>query len=252
MTKNNYTIKTAAIIQARAASTRLPEKALMKLAGMTMIEHVIERAKLIEGVDRVILATGEGSANDVLADIADSRGIYSFRGSENDVLSRFHSAVKNDDFGYIIRITGDNPFTDYISASRALSLAIEESADHCTVKDIPLGTGVEVVSRSALERCFIEGIEAHHREHVTPYIKENPGLFKIIKYSSNLKNPFPDLRLTVDTDTDAKLAKAVYDNVYSGTPFTLEEVIEYITANPELALINSEVKQRPMTHSSNG
>ncbi|HOP64009.1 MAG TPA: glycosyltransferase family protein [Spirochaetota bacterium] len=245
-------MKAAAVIQARLNSTRLRSKALLPLCGIPMIQHVIERAKLISGTSVVILATGTGIDNDPLEDIAGNCGITIFRGPENDVLERYYRAAENIQCDYVIRITGDNPLTDHIAASRALTYAREKGADHCTTSGIPLGTGVEVIRKTALEKAFREGIEPHHREHVTPYIKEHPELFRIEKYSSRMDNPFPDLRLTVDTEEDFKLMTEIYNRLYRGKPIEPEEVIDLIRREPELRLINSGVEQRPMTHHSNG
>ena len=243
-------MKAAAVIQARLNSTRLHSKALLPLCGIPMITHVIERAKAIDGVSTVILATGKGEENAPLADIASNCGIKIFRGSESDVLERYHMAASETDCKYIIRITGDNPLTDFESAASALKHACSTDADHCTTSGIPLGTGVEVIKKTALEKAYKEGNEPHHREHVTPYIKEHPELFRIEKYISPLKNPFDDLRLTVDTSEDFELMNRIYNELYKGVPIRLEEVIDLIRKIPELRLINSGVEQRPMTHHS--
>ncbi len=244
-------MKAAAIIQARLNSTRLPSKALLELCGIPMIIHVIERAKAIAGAGSVVLATGRGTENSPLIKIAADCGIGIFLGSESDVLERYYNAASEIECDYVIRITGDNPLTDHVSAALALAYAYKTDADHCTTTGIPLGTGVEVIKKSALTKAYKEGKEPHHREHVTPYIKEHSELFKIIKYQSPLNNPFPELRLTVDTSEDFDLMTKIYNALYNGRPVTLEEVINLISKNPELRLINSGVEQRPMTHHSN-
>ncbi len=245
-------MKTAAVIQARIASTRLAAKAMMQLSGKPMIAHVIERALAIKGVNSVILATGENSANDPLEKVARDYGITAFRGSEENVLERYYRAVQGTGCTYAMRITGDNPLTDHVSASEALAFVQGRSCDHCSISGIPTGTGVEIISMSALERAYKGACTPYHFEHVTPYIKENPELFVIEKYISGLNNPFPDIRLTVDTPEDFLLMKKIYDALYRGAPILLADVITFITANPELVNINSHIEQRAMTHSSHG
>jgi len=242
----------AVIIQARVSSTRLPSKALLELCGKPMIFHVIESAKAIKDIERVILATGNGEENRPLLEIAGECGIESFAGPEDDVLERYYMAASEIDCDYVIRITGDNPLTDHESASAALVFAAENNADHCTVSGIPVGTGVEIIKKSALGKALVEGKEPHHREHVTPYIKEHPEIFKSVRYISPLDNPFPGLRLTVDEAEDFELIKIIYDNLYNGMPIRLQEVISFIMQNPELRFINSSIEQRSMTHHSNG
>lgn len=48
-----------AIIPARYASTRLPGKPLIEIAGMPMILHVVKRARLASSINRVIVATDD-------------------------------------------------------------------------------------------------------------------------------------------------------------------------------------------------
>ena len=55
-----------AIIPARFASTRLPGKPLADIHGKTMIEHVYERARAAQRVDRVLVATDDERIADVV------------------------------------------------------------------------------------------------------------------------------------------------------------------------------------------
>jgi 3-deoxy-manno-octulosonate cytidylyltransferase (CMP-KDO synthetase) len=50
-------VKSLAVIPARYASTRFPGKPLAILSGKPMIQHVWERCRAADGVDRVIVAT---------------------------------------------------------------------------------------------------------------------------------------------------------------------------------------------------
>ena len=52
-------MQTVIVIPARYASTRLPGKPLMEIAGKPMIQHVYERARMVEGIDDVIVATDD-------------------------------------------------------------------------------------------------------------------------------------------------------------------------------------------------
>ena len=54
----------AAIVQARMGSTRLPGKTLADVAGKPMLARLVERARRIPGVERVIVATTEKPADE--------------------------------------------------------------------------------------------------------------------------------------------------------------------------------------------
>jgi len=242
--------RAVAIIQARMNSTRLPGKSLLDLCGRPLLSHVIDRAGAIEGVSEVVLATAHGDDNIPLIEIARSAGIETFVGPLDNVLERFYLASQKHPSDFIVRITADNPFTDPEYGSIALSIAVESGADLCSITNLPLGAAVEIIKKEALDDAYRSASKPYHFEHVTPYIKEHDEIFRIERHAVTFPNPFPDLRLTVDTDEDYRLAKLLYDNLYRGEIFSLNSVISFLSKHPEMAAINSKVRQRPITHSS--
>ena len=244
------TKKAIAIIQARMESSRLPGKSSIPLSDKPLIAHVIERTKSIQGISNTILATPTTKANDVLKNIADEYKIDFFQGSENNVLDRYYQTAVNYNCNYVLRITGDNPFTDSKLASDTLKKAIEENADLCSPEDLPLGTAIEVISMSSLKIAHEEANLPYQLEHVTPFIKENAKRFKIVRFSTNFKCNFKNLRLTIDTKEDLDFAQIISQNLYKGTPYSIVDIVNFLELNSKLLLINSEVEQRAMTHSA--
>ena len=243
--------KATAIIQARMNSKRLPGKAILDLAGKPVLTHVIERAKAIEHVDKVVLATSAGPENQPLIDIALSMSIEAFTGSEHNVLKRFFDASEKFGGEYIVRITADNPFTDIDYASMILDIALESMTDLSAPANLPIGTAVEIIRKEALDESYKSGSEPYHLEHVTTYIKEHPELFSIEKMAVNIKGVPSNLRLTIDAPEDYELAKIIYDNLYENKPFPLSDVINFVNENPEILKINSNIKQHIATYSAN-
>lgn len=240
-----------AIIQCRMQSTRLPGKAMLPLSGIPLIEHVIYRIKAIKEVTTIVLATCWGDENNVLIDIAKATGINHYVGSINNVLERFYNIYTIYGGEFIMRVTGDNPFTDPEFASQAAQLAIREKPDLCHIDNLPLGTGVGMIKGTALSIAYEKSHMPYHFEHVTPYLKEHPNIFHECSIPVDITNPFTHLRLTVDEPEDYQLAEQLYNELYHGNPFSLRDVIKYLIMNPHLASINSSIIQRPMTHSSN-
>ncbi len=230
-------------------STRLPGKSMRVLAGKPLIAHVMERARAIPSVNTVVLAIPDDRDNAVLADLAKSMGIDVYAGSLDNVLERYWMAAQRFGGDFIVRITGDNPFTDIACAEKTVQRAIETGADICAPEKLPLGAAVEVIGRAALEAAYREGSEPHQKEHVSPFIKEHPERFRIERFRIDIDNPFDNLRLTVDTDEDLRLAAEIYAALYRGAPLALAEVIRYLAAHPHLVSINMGVEQRTMFHS---
>lgn len=239
-----------AIVQARMASTRLPGKALANLSGQSLLFHVLKRASKIQEVSATVLATSKNEENSPLILLADGMGLNTFAGSENNVLSRYCKAAEQFPADYIIRITGDNPFTDIDFADKTVELAKKTNADLCSFSNLPLGTAVEIVKTKALFKALEKATKPYQLEHVTPYIKENPDQFKVVHKNADFQNPFPNLRLTVDTAEDLELAQLLYTALYRAEPFGLDAVIDYIKTHPELIDINSHVEQRSMKSSA--
>ena len=75
------------IIQARLNSTRLPKKILFKLGNITVLDHVIIRAKKSKYFGKIVVAVPDGDKEEIIKGISD-KSIEIFSGSENDVMSR--------------------------------------------------------------------------------------------------------------------------------------------------------------------
>ena len=76
--------RSVCIIQARMASTRLPGKVLLELAGRTVLFHVLERCRAIPGIDAVCCASPEGADCDPVVAEAKRCGVEIFRGRSEE------------------------------------------------------------------------------------------------------------------------------------------------------------------------
>ncbi|HEX4698239.1 MAG TPA: acylneuraminate cytidylyltransferase, partial [Actinomycetes bacterium] len=93
------------VTQARTGSTRLPGKVLLTAAGRTILDHHLDR--LVAAGLIVYVATTDRVADDPIADLALRRDVPVFRGSENDVLSRFAGCARTYDLDVVVRVTSD-------------------------------------------------------------------------------------------------------------------------------------------------
>lgn len=239
-------MKTVAIVQARMGSTRLPGKVLHEIDRKPMLGRVVERVAAI-GADEVVVATSNERADDAIAALADIAGWTVHRGSEDDVLDRYYGAAEESGADVIVRVTSDCP----LLGSREARAVVEEhrasGADlthNLTVfgSGMPLGTGVEVVSRAALDRCWREGLDRHHREHVLEYAYERPDSFAIVCVTAPPSVRRPQYRLTVDDVADLELIRAVYAAV--AEPRELSDVVAFLDERPDLVAVNAHVEQR--------
>ena len=100
----NKRMKRLGIIQARMGSSRLLNKMLLILHGHSIIEWVIKRTTKSCLLDDLVVAIPDTPENDVLEVEILKFGVKVFRGDENDVLSRFYFAAKENNKMAIIFI----------------------------------------------------------------------------------------------------------------------------------------------------
>ncbi len=196
------------VIQVRMGSTRLPGKALKDVCGKPFIVRLVERLKK-GGLSPIVIATTEKPEDDILIDIAKKLDVFYFRGDENDVLKRYIDCSKHFGFKVVVRITGDNIFTDPELSKRLSELLLKNELDYAVYDALPPGITSEAVSLPALERIYNMTDDPRHREHVTLYIKEHRDLFKALFLKCE-NYPIPYVRLTTDTYDDLKRIVLIY------------------------------------------
>ena len=238
-------MKTVVIIQARMGSHRLPGKVLMPLAGRPAIQHVLERAKLIQGVDEVVLATSTASSDDLLVSFCSSLGVRVIRGSELDVLDRYYQAAKSSLADTIVRITGDCPLLDPLESSKVINFYFNTKYDYVSNNNpptLPDGLDTEVFSFEALEAAWNNAKKKSEREHVTLYIYSHLELFKVenIENKRNLNT----YRWTLDEKADYQLLSLIYAELISRGVFGhLNEVLDIFDSRPDLFSINNLIQR---------
>jgi spore coat polysaccharide biosynthesis protein SpsF len=167
-------VKTAAIIQARLGSSRLPAKVLLPLPnGRTVLEEVIHRCKQIEGVDVVVVAIPDSQENDLLLPSCTGAD-HITRGSETDVLSRYFKAANEVGADVILRVTSDCPLIDPKVCADVLKLRKKFDAEYACnnmPRTFPLGLDCEAFTANALCKAFLKGNDDISREHVGPYMR---------------------------------------------------------------------------------
>ena len=200
--------KVIGIIQARMGSTRLPKKMSLDLGGFPIIDWVITRSKRSKLIDKFILATSSSIENDYLIEVSNKHMIESYRGSENNVLSRFLEIALKENADIVVRICADNPLIDWDEIDRIIEYFLTHNFDYA-FNHIPAldnnyvdGVGAEVISSKSLYKIGNMNLDANYLEHVTKFIWNNKKLFNIGILKAPLELSFPTIRLDVDTKED--------------------------------------------------
>ena len=213
------------IIQSRLGSTRLPRKALMPIGGKSMIQHVVNTAKLAITPrlgDKVVVAMPRDD-KELLAHLSTkdvNRDIYYTLGEEDDVLDRFYQAYSEHGGDILVRITGDCPLIDSQVISDAIVYYSYMFCDYVSNRPAyPDGFDVQVFSPEALERTWKEASDSYDREHVCSYMTEENG-FNVKLMETEI--PWGEIKLSVDTLKELERVREVYDQY--GDDFSVDMV----------------------------
>jgi len=238
--------KVVIIIQARMGSTRLPGKVLMTVFNNPLLGYLIERLSRVKLADEMVIATTKNSQDDAIEEFCISNKINCYRGSEDNVLSRYYDASIKFKANYIVRVCSDSPLVDPLILDKMIESFFNRKCDYLSNtinQTYPLGMNIEIFSQKALKRTYINHSKNYEREHVTPYIYTHPKLFDICQ--EHLNKDYSFLRLTVDENEDFILVKKIIERLYlANNEFSLGDIIKEYEKNPDLFLINRNVAQK--------
>ena len=234
-------MKTLAIVQARMGSIRLPNKVMLPINGVPMIELLLHRLSLAKLIDHILVATSTASGDKQLAAHVRRLGYEVFEGSENNVLDRFYKAALPHRPNTVVRITGDCPLVDPELVDAIIAFFAPRNVDYlCNINPptYPDGLDTEVFTYSALEQAACNAKTSDELEHVTPYIRES-GRFTEQNFAND--NDYSRERWTVDKPADLAVIDAVFRHFSPRINFGWLEVISLRKQNPEIFESNQDL-----------
>lgn len=239
-------MKVVAIVQARTGSTRLPGKALLDVGGEPMLARVVARCGRARSIDEIVVATTVEPADEAIASLCAARGWAVHRGSERDVLARYHEAAVKRRAGGVVRITSDCPFidpdiADWVVGELVRPPVADYASNTLPPRTFPRGLDVEAFRFEALDAAFREDHDMARREHVTPFLYRHPERFALRRVAADADRS--SFRWTVDTPEDMELARTVYAH-FGHDHFSWRDVLAAFEAHPEWAQINRHVVQK--------
>ena len=220
-------------ISVRSNSTRLPNKATADICGKKSIEYLIDNLKRSKQSSSIILCTTDSTKDDLLCEIADSKGINFFRGSEEDKLQRWLGACEKFNVEMFAECGGDDIFCDY----RLIDLVLKEyelhKPDFIDGKD--LYNDVYGITKDLLEKiCYQKKDKILETHEVSDYIKNDHAKCHRLENVSDIFQK--KYRLTLDYKEDLEFFRTVVKNL--DNDFELEDIIKLLDNNSEIASIN--------------
>jgi len=192
----------ALVIQARTSSSRFPEKVLSPLRGTPMLLWTINYCRQINLP--LFVLTSTDNSDDQLIGMLEKNYVSYYRGSLDNVVSRYLSFMEEHQVKKVVRISGDSPLINpdviFKVIAQDQELADADLTTNVFPRSFPKGQSVEVISRKSLELLQDRNLSKSDIEHVTPYFYANYKEFKI----NNLKNTedLSSINLSVDTKED--------------------------------------------------
>ena len=241
-------MKTMAIVQARMTSTRLPGKVLLPILGIPMLILQLERMRRATSIDGIVIATTVNAADDLIVELCVQHGVAYFRGSENDVLSRYAEAAHAFGIDVVVRVTSDCPLIEADLIDKVVNIFHQAHGELDYVSNtlqpsFPYGLAVEVFSRQVLDQAHCLAVQRAEREHVTPYIYWRPQEFRLksLTHNENLSHH----RWTVDTPEDFDLVSKIYGALYLQNPkFDMKQTLQLFDKHPAWMHINRHIDQK--------
>ena len=169
-------------VQCRLSSKRLPGKALLKLSNTTILGMTLSRCKLLDYP--TFLLVSNRNEDELLMREAFLNNVDDvIKGSLDNVLSRFISLSEKVNPDFIVRVTADNPLTEFRYIKPLISYMKEMNLPYCWVDPYECADGInlEVFTPEFLKESQKRDNSTHNNEHVTPWMREEVGKFSSVK-----------------------------------------------------------------------
>lgn len=240
-------MKISVIVQARTTSSRLPNKVNLEILGKSVLYRQLERM-LESKYNDIIVATTVNSEDDIIAqEIEKMSGINLFRGHPTDLLDRHFQAAKLYEAEYVVKIPSDCPLIDPQIIDSVIDYFFEHTDKYDFVSNLhpptfPDGNDVEIMSIKLLEEAWNNAKKEYEREHTTPYVWDNPNLFKIGNFVwESGKNYSLTHRFTIDYLEDYHFINQVFTELYPlKRIFTLDDILDLLETKPQIYELNSK------------
>src|SRR3989338_2056650 len=142
-------MKIIAIIPARMAATRFPNKPLALIAGLPMIEHVRRRVGLCPLVDQMIIATCDEEIRKIVEGFGGKVAMTSDKHERcTDRIAEAAVGVESD---IVINVQGDEPLIQPDMLQKIIEPLIQDSSLLCTNLMCPIADEAEFTSPNAVK-----------------------------------------------------------------------------------------------------
>jgi spore coat polysaccharide biosynthesis protein SpsF (cytidylyltransferase family) len=216
--------------------------ALAPLGGVSALRRVLDRCRLIAGVDMLVCIAPDTNDFDELAAEAALSGALVVRGDGADPLGLCARAASETGADTIIHLGADSPFIDPALCARMLALLAEAEADY-SCNDLPAtwphGLDCEIFPARLLHWADALATEPEQRARATSWLRFNPDLRK-----ASLTGPggdFAHLRWLLQWPEDLSFAQAVFEHLGErAASVSASELAALCLRRPDIPALNAK------------
>jgi 3-deoxy-manno-octulosonate cytidylyltransferase (CMP-KDO synthetase) len=159
------------VIPARYASSRLPGKPLVPLAGKPMIQRVYERAKLAQTATRVVVATDDQRIVDAVNAIGGEARMT--RSDHRTGTERIAEVAAREPGEVFVNVQGDEPLIDPAAIDTAVGALLEEPAAQIATVATPIRHAGDIMDPNVVKTVLdFEGNALYFSRAPIPWIRD--------------------------------------------------------------------------------
>jgi 3-deoxy-manno-octulosonate cytidylyltransferase (CMP-KDO synthetase) len=163
--------KVIVVIPARYASTRLPGKPLVPLAGKPMVQHVYERAKHAQTVHRVIVATDDQRIMDAVTAFGGEARMT--RSDHRTGTERIAEVAVHEAGDVFVNVQGDEPLIDPVAIDTAVGALLEEPQAQISTVATPIRHAGDIMDPNVVKTVLdFDGNALYFSRAPIPWIRD--------------------------------------------------------------------------------
>ncbi|MGB2676390.1 MAG: 3-deoxy-manno-octulosonate cytidylyltransferase [Candidatus Acidiferrum sp.] len=163
--------KVIVVIPSRYASTRLPGKPLVPLAGKPMVQHVYERAKRAQTVHRVIVATDDQRIMDAVTAFGGEARMT--RSDHRTGTERIAEVAAHEPGDVFVNVQGDEPLVDPVAIDTAVGALLEEPQAQISTVATPIRHAGDIMDPNVVKTVLdFDGNALYFSRAPIPWIRD--------------------------------------------------------------------------------
>jgi 3-deoxy-manno-octulosonate cytidylyltransferase (CMP-KDO synthetase) len=242
-------MKILAVIPSRYASTRLPGKPLLPLAGKPMIQRVWERVRGAQSVSQVVVATDDDRIRSAVEAFG-GQAVMTRSDHRSGTERVAEVAATHADATIIVNVQGDEPLIEPAAIDAAIDAIVSDDSVNIATLAVPITSPADIMdpnivktvldfdgdalyfSRAPIPWVRDRGgpVHARHLKHLGLYAFRRPALLEFATFPQGDLERIEQLEQLrwLENSYRIRVAETEYDSVSVDTPEDVARVEEML------------------------